>query len=141
MTTPAVLVIEDDSVQANTLARRIQERFPGVKVKIINTESNFHKQLPSLNPAEVRVAVVDMMLRWADPAPEMEMPSQEIIDEGFFVGGLRCRKALVARGIPAIIYTVLDRESVPGLKPPEIEYVRKGPNAEDLLTSLSRFLK
>ena len=141
MTTATVLVIEDDSVQANTLARRIQERFPGVKVKIINTESNFHKQLPSLNPAEIRVAVVDMMLRWADPAPEMEMPPQEIIDEGFFVGGLRCRKALVARGIPTIIYTVLDRESVPGLKPPEIEYVRKGPSAEDLLTCLSRFLE
>lgn len=133
-----VLIIEDDSIQARRLSELIRERFPAFEPELIATESEFLTKLEDFATSTHALAIVDMMLRWADPSAEMPMPPQEIIDEGFFRGGMRCRQALIEKGIPTIIYTVLDQANIAGL--PAEDYVRKSTSPEALLRKISRLV-
>jgi hypothetical protein len=135
-----VLIIEDDSIQARRLGEHIQRHFADVTVDRIETELRFLKLLPGIGEAEYKVALIDMMLRWTDPSPTMEQPPPEVLKEGFFVGGLRCRKALAVKHIPSIIFTVHDRDSFAQLKEPDVEFVQKTPDFEPLFEKLSLYL-
>ena len=135
-----VLIIEDDSLQARRLGEHIQRHFADVTVDKIETELKFRKRLPDIVPSEYKVALVDMMLRWTDPSPKMEQPPPEVLKEGFFVGGLRCRKALAEKHIPSIIFTVHDRDSFAQLKEPDVEFVQKTPDFEPLFEKLTSYL-
>jgi len=134
-----VLIVEDDAIQAGRLESLIHTKFSGVAVVKIDTELKFRKSLPSIKDGEYRVALIDMMLRWTDPSPDMEQPPEEILKEGFFVGGLRCRKLLLEKRIPSIIFTVLNREtSLP--RGEDIEFVQKGPSYQPVLDKLNKYL-
>jgi hypothetical protein len=60
---------------------------------------------------------------------------------GYRRAGLRCRKKLAedqrSRSIPAIIYTVLEREPL-GEAIPECEYLQKGDGFDHLLERLEK---
>ena len=134
-----VLLIEDDSVQARNLDRLIRQAFPGVSVNIIGTELEFRDKLPEIVPGSYRIALIDLMLRWTDPSPEMIAPPKEIYEQGFFLGGLRCRQALLEKKIRSVIFTVHDRETFPQLKA-DIDYVQKGPSFDPILNKLRGYL-
>ena len=106
-----VLVIEDDRIQAEELARRL--RNPEREVRIISTELDFRSRLSQFDHSNCPAAIVDMMLRWTDPAPDMTMPPDEILQEGFYTAGLRCCRELRRKGIPSVIFTALDPARVP----------------------------
>ena len=134
-----VLLIEDDSIQAKRLASVIQKKF-GVAVDRIATELEFQQKLPEIQDGFYAVALVDMMLRWTDPSPDMVPPPQEVINEGFFYGGLRCRKALLAKNIESIIFTVFGSDTLPELKNEGIVFVQKGPSYQPVLKRLKDYL-
>jgi len=136
-----VLIIEDDSIQAAHLEALIRSGFSAVSVDRVATELEFRTRLPGIAQGSYKVALVDMMLRWTDPSPDMEPPDQDAIKEGFFVGGLRCRKALLEKGIPRIIFTVLNQENLPQeYRGQEIDFVQKGPSYEPILKKLKGYL-
>lgn len=136
-----VLIIEDDSIQAARLESLIQSKFSAVTVDKIATELEFRKRLPEIADGSYKVALVDMMLRWTDPSPKMEPPEEDVIKEGFFVGGLRCRKALLEKKIPSIVFTVLSRENLPREYVDEgIDFIQKGPSFQPILEKLKGYL-
>jgi hypothetical protein len=135
-----VLIIEDDSIQARRLEELIQRYYPGVAVDKISTELEFHRRLPEMTNSEYNVALVDMMLRWTDPSREMEKPPSEIVEEGYFVGGLRCRRKLLEKNIPSIIFTIHNAESFSQLQEKGIEFLQKGPSYEPVLRKLIQYL-
>jgi CheY-like chemotaxis protein len=107
-----VLLIEDDKIQADDLKSRIEEGL-GASVQTVSTELAFRKLLAASEALPYTAAVVDMMLRWTDPDPNMEMPPDEILSEGFYLAGLRCCRDLAKRGVRCVIFTALDPARIP----------------------------
>jgi CheY-like chemotaxis protein len=105
-----VLVIEDDEIQAKELKGRL--RATGLDLRYISTELEFWDMIKHEPVLPFSLAVVDMMLRWTNPAPDMEFPPENIMEEGFYAGGLRCCRELVKQKIPCVIFTALDPSRV-----------------------------
>ena len=132
-----LLIVEDDNVQANALARQIKSRL-GLAVDHISTEFEFRQRIlrPDIN--SYSLAVVDMMLRWTDPAPEMEPPPEDVILEGFYTAGLRCCRELLSRGVRCIIYTALDPAKIHQRPGEEYPVISKSAGSERLLDEITR---
>jgi len=125
MTKPPILIIEDDELQAVDLKSRLEKNLE-IPVEVISTESTFLKRVDGVNSQTYTAAVVDMMLRWTDPAPNMEPPPPEVLEEGSYTAGLRCCRALAAKGVRCIIFTALSPNAIP-LKPVDVfEIIHKG---------------
>src|SRR5437764_1140450 len=132
-----IVLVEDDHLQAEWVESRLKATIPDVKVKKISTESEFYSQLDEIADARPDVFIIDVMLRWADPSPTMQDPPNEVLENGFYRAGLRCKEKIMehekARGIPIILYTVLeelDLESALRNKPSNVAYLRKDSEPE-----------
>jgi ActR/RegA family two-component response regulator len=109
--TGSILIVEDDKYQAEEIERCLKPM--GVHVYHVSTELQFRKHLKETRQLTYGLAIVDMMLRWTDPAPDMEDPPQEIIQEGFYTAGLRCCRELAKRKVRCLIFTALDPARIP----------------------------
>ncbi len=108
-----ILIVEDDYLQARWIHDRLKEGFPGAELVCINTESEFRSRFDEIAELPPDVVVMDVMLRWADPTPDLTLPPKEIQQEGFYRAGLRCERRLAGdertSQIPVILYSVLER--------------------------------
>ncbi len=86
--------------------------------------------------------LINTMIRWADPDPNMEKPPQEILEVGFYRASFRCSKMLNederTRNIPVILYTILDIEDIEEIEDeiknlPQVTYLIKGFNEKNLV--------
>jgi CheY-like chemotaxis protein len=135
--TKSILVIEDDSLQAQDLKELLDKA--GFTVgRVISTELEFRRQLADLSANEYLAAIVDMMLRWTDPAPDMEMPDPETMREGFYVAGLRCCRRLKERNIPCVIFTALDAANVPQRPDERFKVLNKSMGGDALVEEIRR---
>ena len=115
-----ILVVEDDHLQAEWLRTNLGEGFPELrespKIELMSTEFEFRQRFGEITDSPPDVIVMDVMLRWADPSPDMEPPPPDVVKEGFYVAGLRCEQLLAAdrrtRVVPVILYTVLDSSAL-----------------------------
>src|SRR5664280_2491859 len=103
-----ILLIEDDPVQAELMEKAIGERF-GVETFRIATEWDFLAGLDDIAQRAPGAIVIDVMLRWADPAEQMPpTPVDYKKVGGYRRAGLRCKKKLMedprTRAIPIILY-------------------------------------
>lgn len=138
-----ILVVEDDHIQADWIKKKLQDAFAqthgGVELIVINTESEFRTRLPELANSLPDVIVMDVMLRWADPSPDLARPPQDVIQEGFYRAGLRCERLLASdprtSSIPVVLYTVLDSNAmdheITNLRP-NVKYLPKSSDVEPL---------
>ena len=103
-----ILVLEDDHLQARDLRHELEKVFDA-EVRVISTEHEFRQVLPEIAEAPPRVAVLDRMVRWADPAPDMPLPPQEDWDPE--EAGLRCAELLEGdertRSAKILLFSVL----------------------------------
>jgi len=137
MMTPYILVVEDDHLQDEPLSEHLREEFPGGRVLSIRTELEFRNRLEDFRADRPDVAIMDVMLRWALPSPDMQPPPQQVAEEGFYRAGLRCAELLAAdprlRTVPVIFYTILERSDLEqdGTRlPSDSVYVRKSPDMD-----------
>lgn len=138
-----ILIVEDDAFQAETIEAKLNQEFPGAEIQKISTERQFHLSLDSIVQNPPSVVVLDVMLRWTDPAPNLETPPDDVRREGFFRAGLRCQKLLAQHettsGVPVILYTVLDRNELDrelkGL-PPNVVHLRKESDLSPLVQTI-----
>ena len=134
-----ILIIEDDYLQADLIEEALRQE-PVISlatIERISTESQFHAEFERIAKNPPDVIIMDVMLRWADPSPNMEQPSAEIIKEGIGRAGLRNEKLLNqdprTRGIPVIIYTILEDIDLEMTGRPRVNYLAKDSRLEPLV--------
>ena len=115
-----VLIIEDDPIMADWLREKITRELglDGDSIELVETESEF--RLTWLEAFDRRqkdkpdCIVIDVMLRWTDPAPKMPPRPADVIEGGHIRAGFRCRKALEEhpelRSVPVLLFTSLTKE-------------------------------
>ena len=118
-----VLVVEDDALQAASIVDNLRAALSSASFRIVSSESAFYTLVDELEPAIApNVIILDLMLRWTQPSPDMPTPPQEVREDGPFRSGLRCLRLL--RGsrygghIPVILYSAaypaLNRDHIVG---------------------------
>src|SRR5690242_14095860 len=111
-----IILLEDDHRQVDSSREKIVSVFPQLSVEIVNSEYEFRQQLESIATQPPDVIVIDVMLRWTDPAPQMPLRPPDVQREGFYTAGLRCAKLLQhdprTRRIPLIFYTLVPADEV-----------------------------
>lgn len=143
-----IVVVEDDSVQAGLIREALHEEFPHAEFRQINTEFEFRSSLEELAADPPAAIVLDVMLRWADPAPDIPPRPVDVEREGFSRAGLRCGRLLAEdpkmKTVPVILYTVLDRNLVehgPGALPRAARYLQKGSDLGPLVEDIRRAIR
>ena len=89
------------------------EKAFGSVVKTIKNESAFGNAISSILKTEDSVVVMDILLRWADPAPDAPPVPPQVKKDGPYTAGVRCLDRLSEAGgrlVPIVTYTVLDAE-------------------------------
>jgi CheY-like chemotaxis protein len=134
-----ILLVEDDSLQAETLFRDLQLAFPSAVIEVIRTECAFGDAFESIASAPPDVVVMDVMLRWDDPGPNIRRPPDEVRRNGIYRAGLRCVRRLTedqrTEAIPAILYTVLEYHDLASDIPsvPSVVHLRKDSSVQPLI--------
>ncbi len=126
MTNSRILVIEDDQNHADDLQRSLERL--GWGVDVISTEAEFRKRVQGFDARMYWLAIVDMMLRWTNPSRDMELRPPDVVEEGSYTAGLRCCRALAAKGMRCIIFTALSPDSIPRRASDNFEIIHKGPS-------------
>ena len=142
-----ILIVEDDHLQVDLIRARLQSAITHLGVRVVSTESEFRARLSEIEADTPDVIVMDVMLRWADPEPELKRPPKDIHDEGYYRAGLRCQRLLAererTRNVPVILYTVLDRndlaETIASL-PSNVIHIGKW-TPESLVTEIRRLTR
>lgn len=98
----------------------LQRAFPEARgnIQVISTESEFRLEFDKISQSPPDVIVMDIMVRWADPTPDLQAPPEDVLTEGFYTAGLRCEQMLAhepkTRNTPVILYTVLEPTDLDG---------------------------
>jgi CheY-like chemotaxis protein len=136
-----VLLVEDDHIQARWITETLERAFPHVKVDSVRTEAEFYSRIGALANNPPNVIVMDVMLRWTDPAPDMSTPPKNVRTEGYRRAGLRCVEKLAERddtkNIPVVLFTVRsysDLESPPTVD--NVLYVSKESEPDELINRI-----
>ena len=128
-----ILLVEDDSKQAELITKALVAQHPQIEVRREATESGFRRLVPQLRDDCPGLIILDVMLRWCDVGPEM--PDQPAECEDFSLAGIRCFELLKAdprlANIPVMFLTVLERNGI-GL-PPGCSHALKTADFKDLL--------
>lgn len=139
-----ILIVEDDYLQAESVGEALQAEFSGARIQRIPTESAFYDWLANLQDDLPDVVIIDAMLRWADPAPDLAPAPEEIRRAGPARAGFRCRTRLreddARLSIPVILYTMLEEEDLTAElgveRGSDFRYVRKDSNFGELISVL-----
>src|SRR5262249_17444212 len=134
--------VEDDHNQVKWIKDGLQQSFPGVKIQVISTEFGFRQSLPEILNDPPDIIVLDVMLRWADPEPDLEPPPDQVKKEGFYRAGLRCAKLLreqpATEKLPVILYSVLEHSDIARdlEENPLVHHLRKDSDYDPLVRAI-----
>jgi CheY-like chemotaxis protein len=138
---PGILLVEDDHIQRADALRAIESSID-VELTTKSTESEFELDFEAIAGNPPKVAVLDLMLRWARPAPEMPAASAEVMEHPE-QAGLRCARRLLndprTRGTEVIVYSVFPREDFRDT-PAEVIWVVKDPGFQNVLEKIREAL-
>jgi CheY-like chemotaxis protein len=143
-----ILIVEDDKLQFSYIKNGIKQgrHFSESRIERIATEWEFIEKFESIATDKPDLILLDIMLRWTDPAPDMTLPPADIAKEGFFRAGVRCEQRLAAdprtRNIPVIVYSILEKRDFEGeiRERPEVHYLEKDFSLEKLNSKLEECL-
>ena len=124
-----ILIVEDDHSQAELIEEALKQEADlnssSYKIRRLSTESQFRDHFEDIAERKPDVIVMDVMLRWTDPAPNAKAPPDDILKEGCYRAGVRNARLLAqnesTKRIPVILYTMLekidlgDTSELPGL--------------------------
>jgi len=108
-----ILLVEDDYLQTDWVYSDLIREFPDAEIEKLSTESEFYSRLDGIAGASPDVILMDIMMRWAHPSPNIPPAPEEVKKDGFYRAGLRCIRLLSKSArtsrIPVILYTMLER--------------------------------
>jgi DNA-binding NarL/FixJ family response regulator len=107
-----VVVVEDDRLQSDHLKSTILRYFPTVSIQQVANESEFRARFAEFKVDPPAAMIIDVMLRWTDPSPDLSMAPQDVLAQGHHRAGIRCQQLLqsdtATRNIAVILYTAMD---------------------------------
>jgi hypothetical protein len=139
-----IVSLEDDEPFWDLLQEALNEAFPGADVAWIHTESGFRREMKNFvaNPADI--FLLDVMVKWADASENMPPAPKEVVEQGYYRAGLRCRKLLLenpaTKKVPVILFTVLERrdiEKVVSELPANTAFVGKSGDFRELIATIN----
>ncbi len=110
------VVVEDDEMQVDYIKELLSGEYPEALIEEIHTEHEFYEAITGwvANPPDM--IIMDVMVPWTEPSPNMPRPPRDVEAEGFYRAGLRCQARLRSTPelttVPIILYTVLDEKDL-----------------------------
>jgi CheY-like chemotaxis protein len=106
-----ILLVEDDWIQEESIRDEIHVAFPGSTVESFCTELEFRENLERLRAEPPDLIILDMMIRWTDPSPELD---ESPVQFDPHLAGLRCKQLLneFCKDVPIVFHTILTIEDV-----------------------------
>jgi len=143
------VLLEDDPGQSDWLIDDLRSRSPKVDIQLLTSEHEFRSALDSFRGSQPDLFILDVMVRWTKPEPNMELPSADAGKEKYFRAGVRCAELLRREGFstPIILYTILENvdihEDLERLRAASdnIVYIRKESTSEELLRQIREKVK
>src|ERR1051326_4524395 len=89
-----VLIVEDDPMQACFLKERFEDEFNEVEIFLIGSEKQFREDLKAIEEFAPDLIILDVMLRWMNPSPNMSSMPEDVTETGMYRAGFRCLKSL-----------------------------------------------
>ena len=104
-----ILLLEDDHLQAAWIVSELEREF-GAALSVVRTELEFRDVLAEFAASPPDVAILDVIVRWTDPAPDMRQPIGDA-RQGPKRAGVRCARLLREQcpDVPIVLYTILER--------------------------------
>ena len=129
-----VLIVEDDEDQAEDLEKTLRSAFKGIKITRIELEREFLERFDEVAEGRYDLAILDMMLEWSDPAPNLP-PPPGTFDEA----GLRCHQKLKSDArtahVPVLVLSVLRKNLPDGM-----DYVIKTHDLSNIIPKVSEII-
>ena len=113
-----VLLLEDDNLQAETIAKAVNGHLRGVTVEILATESDAYARFEEMAKAGTTPMLVisDVMMPWAEAGPVVPPPPPAVVKGTFRKAGTRSWGNFRGRNefakVPWIYFTVLDEDTI-----------------------------
>ena len=128
-----IYIVEDDPLVAEWVEELITKEFgSGMEARLIGTHSSFLKEFKNIANDPPGCIIMDFMLQWSDEATS-DGPKKL---NSFLTAGIECYRMLMndprTKGIPILIYTVLDKADIRDL-PRHAPYLRKDAPDEKLV--------
>lgn len=138
-----VVLLEDHHIQAESFVKTLHEKYPGVRLDVLNTEKEFVDRLDNYLANPPDLFILDVMARWTDPSPDDAEVPEDVQNEGFWLAGVRCERRLRARqcNVPAVLYTVLVEDDLKADKVTSkfTKLITKEPNFDGLHAAIESF--
>lgn len=143
-----IYIVDDDPLQSSWIYQNLQQVFSRAKIVRISTEHEFRSRFEEIanSPAD-KLIIMDVMLRWTDPAPNLPTPPEDVLRESFYRAGLRCCRLLAnhkeTENIPVILYTVLEEADLGddlSALPSTVSYLPKESDAQPLIDKIRMLL-
>lgn len=138
-----IVSLEDDEPFWTLLKDALEDAFPRPNLDWIHTESEFYNNFRKFVVDPPDIFLIDIMVKWADPIENMATPPQEVVEQGYYRAGLRCRKLLLENSatklIPVILFTVLERSDIENVVhefPANTTFVGKSGDFRELITAI-----
>jgi CheY-like chemotaxis protein len=116
-----ILLVEDDFLQCDSIRKALEQNFAGAAVDTKPSESEFLGDFEAIASNPPDIAVIDVMLRWANPSRDASKPPAKPWEPQR--AGLRCAQRLHddgrTSGAKIILYTVFKKENMDDVRPPE----------------------
>ncbi len=133
-----VLLLEDDHIQRANVRQAIEDAIEA-EVFTKNTEWEFKRDFELIATNPPQVAVLDIMLRWANPAPEIPKAPDEVTSHPE-LAGLRCASLLLGdrrtQDVKVILYSVLAKDDLSEAPPPGADCLVKELDYQNLVDKL-----
>jgi DNA-binding NarL/FixJ family response regulator len=145
-----LVLLEDDPVQSELLVEELTAEFPEASIMLITSESEFQSRIDEFTNSPPDVFILDVMVRWTKPSPNLDSNSENRKSNGYYRAGIDCAKLLRTSGIntPIILYTILEnndiRADIKSLEDSQIKdvrYVRKESDPFDLMKRIRSVVK
>ena len=153
---PLIVLVEDVESYALGLIGDLRQRFPELReegaIRLLATETEFHREFQGFAAVPPKLFIIDIMLRYQDPGTSDESVPPEIRDRAnrdrFYRAGIRCAQRLRADSafdpIGIILHTTLDRADLDSDQdypfPRDCVHVLKEENGQRILAEVGRFL-
>jgi CheY-like chemotaxis protein len=138
-----ILVVEDDYLARDWMCAALRNAFGNDAVGEIANELEFQTRFQEILEVPPAIIVMDMLLPWTSPAPNLQPPPERVDREGIYTAGLRCKEMLEkdhrTRNIKVLFYTVLSRDDLLarlGSETDTLTYLQKDSNLDTLIARI-----